>query len=220
MTELRQSPQRTIWAGFGFVTGLLGLALLISFLQVNRSRHLQLLRVIGPVADFTLTNQDGHLTTLADFTNHVWVADIVFTRCAGPCPRMTGQMRSLQNLLPADSAARLVTLTTDPEFDSPAVLKKYGQRFNADFSRWTFLTGTKGGIAALASGSLKLSAVPVKLEDQKDVADLFIHTTIFVIVDKHARLRGFFETGGDGVDWTNDVLPRLLKTVRQLENAP
>ena len=220
MTELRQSPQRTIWVGFGFVTGLLGLALLISFLQINRSRHLPLLRVIGPVADFTLTNQDGQIVTLADFTNHVWVADIVFTRCAGPCPRMTGQMRSLQNLLPADSAAKLVTLTTDPEFDSPAVLEKYGQRFNADTNRWTFLTGTKGEIAALASGSLKLSAVPVKLEDQKDVADLFIHTTIFVIVDKHARLRGFFETGGDGVDWTNSVQPKLLQSVRQLELEP
>ena len=130
---------------------------------------------------------------------------------------MTGQMRSLQNLLPADSAAKLVTLTTDPEFDSPAVLEKYGQRFNADTNRWTFLTGTKGEIAALASGSLKLSAVPVKLEDQKSVAALFIHTTIFVIVDKHARLRGFFETGGEGVDWTNSVLPKLLQSVRQLE---
>jgi len=220
MTKLRQSPQRTIWVGFGFVTGLLGLALLISFLQINRSRHLPVLRVIGPVADFNLTNQDGYLTTLADFSNHVWVADIIFTRCAGPCPRLTGQLRSLQNLLPPDSPARLVTLTTDPEFDSPAVLKKYGERFAVDPSRWTFLTGTKNEIAALASGSLKLSAVPVKLEDRKSVADLFIHTTIFVIVDKHARLRGFFETGGEGVDWTNSIQPQLLQSIRQLENEP
>ena len=220
MTEPRQSQQRTIWEGFSFVTGLLGLAVLISFLQINRSRHLAQLPVIGAVADFTLTNQDGRITTLADFTNHVWIADIIFTRCAGPCPRMTSQMKSLQNILPSESVAKLVTLTTDPEFDSPAVLKKYGERFNADANRWTFLTGTKNEIAALASGSLKLSAVPVKLEDQKDVADLFIHTTIFVVVDKHARLRGFFETGGEGVDWTNSVQPRILKTIRLLENEP
>ena len=220
MTEPRQSQQRTIWVGFSFVTGLLGLAVLISFLQINRSRHLAQLPVIGAVADFTLTNQDGRITTLADFTNHVWIADIIFTRCAGPCPRLTGQMKSLQNILPSESVAKLVTLTTDPEFDSPAVLKKYGERFNADANRWTFLTGTKNEIAALASGSLKLSAVPVKLEDQKDVADLFIHTTIFVVVDKHARLRGFFETGGEGVDWTNSVQPRILKTIRLLENEP
>ena len=127
-------------------------------------------------------------------------------------------MKFLQNLLPPDSDAKLVTLTTDPDNDSPAVLKKYGGHYDADFNRWSLLTGTKKEIAALASGSLKLSAVPVKIEEQKGAADLFIHTTIFVVVDKHAQLRGSFETGGDGVDWTNDVAPRLIKTIRQLEN--
>jgi cytochrome oxidase Cu insertion factor (SCO1/SenC/PrrC family) len=220
MTEPPPRPPRTIWIGFVLLFGFIGLAFALWLVQVVRSHNPPPLRVIGPVAAFTLTNQDGQPATLADFTNHVWVADIVFTRCAGPCPRMTGQMRSLQNLLPPDSDAKLVTLTTDPEFDSPAVLKKYGERFGADFRRWTFLTGTKNEIAALASGSLKLSAVPVKLEDQKSVADLFIHTTIFVVVDKHAQLRGSFETGGDGVDWTNSVQPQLLQAVRQLENEP
>jgi len=220
MTETPLRPPRTIGIGFLLLFGLMALAFALWFAQISRQMVRPPLPVIGPVADFTLMNQDGKLTTLADFTNHVWVADIIFTRCAGPCPRMTGQMRSLQNLLPPDSNARLVTLTTDPDFDSPAVLKKYGDRFNADFNRWTFLTGTKKEIAALASDSLKLSAVPVKPEDRKDDADLFIHTTIFVVVDKHAQLRGSFETGGDGVDWTNAAEARLLKTVRQLEAEP
>ena len=217
--ENSRSLPRSVWLGFSLVSGLVGLAVVVAVLQNSRAQK-SALPVIGPVADFALTNQDGKITTLADFTNHVWVADIIFTRCAGPCPRMTGQMENLQNLLPAGDNAKLVTLTTDPENDSPAVLKRYGEHFNADFNRWTFLTGTKQEIAALASGSLKLSAVPVKLEDQKSIADLFIHTTVFVVVDKHAQLRGFFETGGDGVDWTNDVAPRLLKTVRQLEREP
>ena len=55
-------------------------------------------------------------------------------------------------------------------------------------------TGTKTELGRLAANSLKLSAVPVKPEDQKNPADLFIHSTIFVVVDKHARLRGMFET--------------------------
>jgi len=220
MTENPLRPPRTIWIGFLLVFGLLALAFAMWFAQISRQLVRPPLPVIGRVEDFTLTNQDGKISTLADFTNHVWVADIIFTRCAGPCPRMTGQMKSLQNLLPPDSNARLVTLTTDPDFDTPTVLKKYAERFGADFNRWTFLTGTKKEIAALASDSLKLSAVPVKPEDRKDDADLFIHTTIFVVVDKHAQLRGSFETGGDGVDWTNEVQPRLLKTVRQLENEP
>jgi len=149
----------------------------------------------------------------------VWIADIIFTRCAASCPIMTGQMKLLQDALPPASNAKLVTLTTDPDYDSPAVLKKYGERFDADFNRWTFLTGTKSEIAALAGGSLKLSAVPVKPEDQKDSADLFIHSTIFVVADKQARLRGIFQTEGEGVDWTN-VQPHVIETVRQLEREP
>ncbi len=219
MKETPPRPPRTLWIGFTLLFGFMALAFVLWLVDFNRSQHPRL-PVIGPVADFALTNQDGKLSTLADFTNHVWVADIIFTRCAGPCPRMTGQMRWLQNQLPPASAAKLVTLTTDPENDSPAVLKKYADRFSAEAGRWTFLTGSKREIAALASGSLKLSAVPVKIEEQKDAADLFIHTTIFVVVDKHAQLRGSFETGGDGVDWTNDVAPRLLQTIRQLEHEP
>ena len=64
-----------------------------------------------------------------------------------------------------DGNARLVTLTTDPDYDSPAVLKRYGERYGADFNRWTFLTGTKAQIAGLAGDSLKLSAVPVPEKD-------------------------------------------------------
>jgi len=221
MTENPPRLPRTIWIGFVFLFGFISLAFLACFVQIARNQNLlQPLRVIGPVADFALTNQDGKITSLAAFTNHVWLADIIFTRCAGPCPRLTGLMRSLQDGLPKDSGVKLVTLTTDPEFDTPAVMKKYGGRFGEDFNRWTFLTGTKSEIAALAANSLKLSAQPVKPAEQKDVADLFIHTTIFVIVDKHAQLRGFFETGGDGVDWTNAVLPKILQSVRQLEKEP
>jgi protein SCO1/2 len=220
MTDVSPRPPRAVWVGLLLFFALFALAFLLWVVQAARNFGGTPLRVIGPVADFALTNQDGQPATLADFTNHVWVADIIFTRCAGPCPRMTAQMKSLQNSLPQNSAAKLVTLTTDPEFDSPEVLKKYGARFGADFSRWTFLTGTKMQIGLLGANSLKLSAQPVKPEDQKNAADLFIHTTIFVVVDKHAQLRGVFETGGDGVDWTNAVEPKLLRAVRQLENEP
>jgi protein SCO1 len=216
MAETPKQFPRTVWLGMGLAFGLLGLAYVVALAKMEHTRQVAL-PVIGQIADFTLTNQNGQLESLAGLTNHVWVADIIFTRCAGPCPRMTGQMKSLQDLLPLASQAKLVTLTTDPDNDTAAVMKKYGERFNADFNRWKFLTGTKKEIAGLASGSLKLSAVPVKLEDQKSVADLFIHTTIFVVVDRHAQLRGVFETGGEGVDWTNSVQPKLLATVHQLE---
>ncbi len=216
MSETATRPPRTIWVGFLFFFGLLGLAFAVWLAGIA---HNPPVGVIGPVADFTLTNQEGQVTTLADLTNHVWVADIIFTRCAGQCPRMTQQMKSLQDKLPSDSTARLVTFTTDPDYDSAAILKKYGQRAGADFHRWLFLTGTKREIAAVAGNSLKLSTQPIKLADRKSPVDLFIHATIFVVVDKHARLRTFFETAGDGVAWSK-VEPKILNVVRQLENEP
>src|ERR1700733_15106107 len=158
MENFRPSP-RPVWIGLGLASGLIGLAIFITLAQ-NFRGHKSALPVIGPVADFTLTNQDGKITTLADLTNHVWVADIIFTRCAGPCPRMTMQMKSVQDSLPSDSGVRLVTLTTDPDNDTPEVLKRYGEHYGADFSSWNFLTGTKAEIAGLAADSLKLSATP------------------------------------------------------------
>ena len=217
MAEPFQQLPRTLWLGVILLFGFLGLAYLLSLAEFKKQHALP---VIGAVADFTLTNQDGNATTLADLTNHVWVADIIFTRCAGPCPIITGHMKSLEDALPKTSDAKLVTLTTDPDFDTLEMMKRYGERFGADFSRWLFLTGTKAQIGALGAGSLKLSAVPVPPADQTNAADLFIHTTIFVIVDKHAQLRGSFETVGDGVDWTNAVQPRIVAAVRQLEREP
>jgi len=213
MASSRLPP--SLWLGVMFLLGFLAMAYLLSLAEVKQ--HETPLPVLGKVGPFTLTNQEGNVTTLTDLTNRVWVADIIFTRCAGECPRMTAQMKSVEDNLPADSGARLVTLTTDPDYDSPAVLKRYGEHFGADFSRWTFLTGTKGEIAGLAANGLKLSAVPIPVQDQKNPVDLFIHTSIFVLVDKHAQLRGIFETGGDGVDWTNVVEPQLLGTIHRLE---
>jgi len=204
--------------GSSLLFSLLGLTYLLAIVEINKSRQINL-PVLNPIADFTLTNQAGSVVSLADLTNHVWVADIIFTRCPGPCPRMSGQMKSLQDLIPATRNVRFVTLTTDPLFDTPSVLAKYATHYQADTNRWTFLTGAKREVAALAAGSLKLGSQPVPPAERKEEFDLFIHTTIFVMVDKHARLRGIFETGGDGVDWPS-VQTRLQLAAAQLEKEP
>jgi protein SCO1 len=206
----------TIWVGFGLFFTLLGLMYLLSLAEYGQARR-KPLPVLGHVADFTLTNQEGKVTTLADLTNRVWVADIIFTRCAGSCPVMSAEMKSLQDALPATSGAKLVTLTTDPDYDAPAILKKYGERYGADFQRWTFLTGTKNELAGLAASSLKLGSTPVAPQDRQSAVDLFVHSTIFVVVDKQAQLRGIFQTEGQDVDWTR-VKPQLLATVKRLES--
>jgi len=205
----------TIWVGFGLLFSLLGLMYLLSLMEYGRARQ-KALPVIDEVADFTLTNQEGNVTTLADLSNHVWIADIIFTRCAGNCPIMSTQMKSLQDALPSTGQAKLVTLTTDPDYDKPSILKRYGEHYGADFQRWTFLTGEKGELAGLATGSLKLGSTPVPPPDRTNSVDLFVHSTIFVVVDKQSRLRGSFQTQGQDVDWTK-IRPQILATVKELE---
>jgi protein SCO1 len=208
----------TLSAGLLLVLLTLLLAYLLTGLQsrVARTPHL---RVIGTVNDFALTNQTGAASSLADLRGRVWIADIIFTRCAGPCLKMTRQMKELQDALPVTEKTRLVTLTTDPEFDTPPVLEKYAARFDADTNRWIFLTGTKKEVGALAAGGLKLSAVEVKPAERQSESDLFIHSTRFVIVDKQARLRGVFDTEGEGADWKAEK-QKILAAVKQLEREP
>jgi protein SCO1/2 len=201
---------------------LVVLTLLAAFLLAGlRSRQApgQALPVYGQIADFMLTNQNGHAASLRDLRGRVWVADIIFTRCAGPCPKMTRQMKELQDALPPESPVRLVTLTTDPDFDTPPVLKAYADRFGADPTRWMFLTGAKPEIARLAIDSLKLTAVEKNPAERESPQDLFIHSTIFVIADKRGQLRGVFETTGEGID-PRVVQTQILAAVRSLEREP
>ena len=217
-------PDRRVPWTIGIGLLLLLLALVLVFLASalgSRARRTPQLNVYGQIGDFTLTNQSGTAVSLADLRGHVWIADIIFTRCPGPCLKMSRQMQEIQQALPSQSRVRLVSLTTDPDFDSPVVLKKYAERFDADPGRWQFLTGTKAAIGALASGtnSLNLSAVEVKPAERASPDDLFVHSTIFVIVDQRARLRGVFETGGEGVDWPHEK-EKLLAAARELEREP
>jgi len=200
---------------------LLLLTLLLAYLLTGlKARDVRSqLPVIAQVNDFALTNQAGASVSLAELRGRVWIADIIFTRCPGPCMRMTRQLKELQDALPAGGKTRLVTLTTDPDFDTPAVMAKYARQFDADTNRWIFLSGTKKEIGALATGSLKLSAVEVTPGERKSENDLFVHSTIFVVVDKQARLRGVFETGGEGVDWQIEK-KKILAAAKQLEREP
>jgi protein SCO1/2 len=105
MSESRSGSPKTIFIGFILLFAILALAFVIWTVDAARNRQPHLYPVISPVADFTLTNQAGQVTTLADLTKHVWVAENIFTRSAGPCPRLTSQMKSLQDKLPASSEA-------------------------------------------------------------------------------------------------------------------
>ncbi|HEY7647931.1 MAG TPA: SCO family protein [Methylomirabilota bacterium] len=96
----------------------------------------------GPARNFTLTDQDGQKVSLEDLRGKVTVVNFVFTYCPSGCPLTTAKWRSVQEAL-KDEPLHIVSVSIDPDHDTPPVLKAYGQKFGADFRRWSFLTGTK-----------------------------------------------------------------------------
>ena len=143
----------------------------------------------GTVQPFELTDQAGKKVTLADLEGHAWAACFVFTRCSGPCPRVSATMQRLQSAL-QDPDVRLVSVSVDASYDTPAVLTRYAQALGADPKRWSFLTGDEREIAAWIRESV-LS--PVERDATQPVGQSISHRTSNEAVDKQGRVRGFYE---------------------------
>lgn len=188
----RGGVSRLAWVSLGLV--LLGL---VALWAATRA----LTKVPGPVAatplgqvsDFRLTNQLGAPVNLGALRGRVWVGNVIFTRCPGPCASLTRLMAGIQSDLADLPEVRLVSLTSDPEFDTPAVLGEYGRKFQADPERWWFLTGAAAEIRRVAVHDLLLVVVEKQPEERSVPDDLFIHSTLLVVVDGEGRLRASVE---------------------------
>ena len=194
-----------VWSGLAVVI----LAICFTFVREQRGEEAPApsklglveegkLPVISQLNDFNLTNQFDKPVRLARFVDKVWFADIVFTRCAGPCPTMTKRMAELQSHFADNPEVAFATLTTDPEFDTPEVMKRFAQRHDAQDKNWDFLTGTKSEIVRLAVDEMKLIAREKPKGEQVTPEDLFIHSSYFVVIDQRGRLRGVLESLDDG----------------------
>jgi protein SCO1 len=216
MNEPARKIQWAVWGGL-----ILTIAAITGTFVWSRVAARELsLPVLCQIPDFALTNQNNQAVSMADLRGKVWVADIIFTRCPGPCARMTRRLADLQAALPADMPMRLVTFTSDPEYDTPPILKRYAERFGANSNQWWFLTGDKGKIRGLAVNDLKFVVVEKKPGEREAPDDLFIHSTWFVLVDAQGRVRGWTDHQGqlhayfDSAD--PDALKQVLTAIRQL----
>jgi cytochrome oxidase Cu insertion factor (SCO1/SenC/PrrC family) len=147
------------------------------------------LPVLGEVPDFSLIEANGQPLRRRDLQGRVWIASFIFTHCAGTCPIMTFHMKKLQAELPARDDLRLVSFTVDPDRDTPEVLQAYAKREGADTTRWLFLTGEKKPIHELAQKGFRLAVA----EGQGSEEEPILHSTKFVLVDKQARIRGYYD---------------------------
>ena len=119
------------------------------------------LPVLGKVPDFELTDHTASPFGSARLDSGLWVANFIFTRCAATCPLQTATMAQLQERLKAKNLLQEITLVSfsvDPGFDSPEVLRRYGEEYGADPDRWRFLTGSREEIWDLSKAGFKLGS--------------------------------------------------------------
>jgi len=131
----------------------------------------------APAAPFTLTDQRGEPFDSASLKGRVWLGSIFFANCPGPCFRENQAIADiLREIDDPDLVA--VSLTCDPDNDTPDVLRRYADRFAADPARWKFLTGDMGVITKVANETFFLPA------------EVGVHSERGVVFDREGRLRG------------------------------
>jgi protein SCO1/2 len=193
-TARAPSLTATIWKAV-----VLGIPLVIATVfffvwraQVNDLRN-RTVRSYGTLPSFQLTNQNGQSFGSAQLAGKIWIADFIFTSCPGPCPMISSRMSELQKPL-RESDVHLVSISVDPEKDTPEVLRGYAEKLKAQPGRWDFLTGSKATIYDLSRNGFKLAA------DENGGQGVPVHSTRFVLVDRHGEIRGYYDAlAPDGV---------------------
>jgi protein SCO1 len=143
----------------------------------------QRLPKIAPAPAFALTSQDGTRVSLADLRGKIVAVTFIYTSCTDTCPVLTALMAHVQDKLGQDFGERVafVSITVDPERDTPEVLKQYADTFGADLKGWAFLTGDPAAIRDITRRYGVFAAKNAKGEVD--------HTFLTSIVDRNSMLR-------------------------------
>ena len=154
-----------------------------------------------PIPDFTLTDQQGRALKLSDFRGQLVAVDFIYTRCPLPdvCPRLSANFARLQKKFGGKIA--LLSITLDPEHDTPDVLTDYARRWRADSQTWHFLTGSMDGVRQVAG---RFGVVYWAEEGS------ITHTSATAIVGADGRLRAVVE----GSSFTSQQLIDLVEAFR------
>jgi cytochrome oxidase Cu insertion factor (SCO1/SenC/PrrC family) len=153
---------------------------------------------VDGTAPFTLTDQDGKPFSSSALAGKVWLGAIFFANCPGPCFRENQAIAEILREI-EDPNFMVVSLTCDPANDTPEVLRRYADRFDADKDRWKFLTGDLAEITRVGTQRFKL---PVELG---------VHAEKGVVFDREGKLRGGFSlTDPDRAKLLADLIREVL----------
>lgn len=180
-----------LWA---FFIGIVVLTLLRPALRFDPEPPV----VLNTLPEFRLTASTGESFGSRELAGSVWVANFIFTRCVSICPGLTEAMSRLdRRYAEAGIDVRLVSVSVDPDHDTPEVLAAYGREHGIDPRRWTLLTGAQEPLRELVQQGFRTAmGIPEATGNLVDVA----HSGKFVLVDGQGRIRGYYDSDGEGLD--------------------
>ncbi len=146
------------------------------------------------VPPFQLINQDSLLITDKDYLGKVYVAEFFFTRCPSICPIMTKNLVSLQNHFENEDDFGVASFSITPQYDTPSVLKEYGEKYGVTDMDWHLMTGDKETIYDLANSGFNIFAA-----EMPDAPGGFEHSGLFALVDKEGYLRSRSDKFGNPI---------------------
>jgi protein SCO1/2 len=181
-------------------------AIAFAALIVAGCRHESELPKLFPVPDARLVDERGQAVQLAANKGSVTVYDFIFTNCGGTCPLMTAAMRNVTKKIAKDAPVRFVSISVDPQRDTPAQLAAYAKRMRND-DRWMFLTGDRNAIVDLSVKGFKLAA-----GDPQPGGEPLLHSSKFAIADRNGILRAYIGATDEGaVQQVHDVVADLVR---------
>jgi protein SCO1 len=171
------------WPALALAVGLMVWAPLARAHEAGHAQPEERLPAIGAAPDFLLTSQDGKQVRLEDLRGKVVAVAFIYTSCPDVCPMLTDKMARVQDELGADFGPKVafVSITVDPERDTPAVLKEYAEALGANLAGWTFLTGRRAALREVAHGYGV--AVATAADGGVD------HTLLTTLIDRHGVMR-------------------------------
>lgn len=163
---------------------------------------------------FELVDQNGMPFRSSAMSGKVWVVDFFYSSCPGPCPALTSQLSSVHRDFAGESGVAFMSISSDPDKDTPEILRAYAGRFHAD-ERWFFLTGEKAKIYELANSGFKLS-----LKEMVDSPEPISHSTRLCLVDQQGWVRGFYEGVGEESSLAGMRLREDVRAILQETGVP
>lgn len=197
----------------------LGVVIFFNYLTTKigqkRSNRLPMITLLEK--DFEGLERSGKTVRFSELQGKILIIGHVFTRCPQGCAGVASAMSELRQEFAADADnIQFISLSIDPEHDTPQVLTDWAKKFNADYPNWWFMTGDKKTLSHYVSKQIKFNAIQEIEPAKGDQPPVIYHDLRLALVDAKANVRGYYEVASADPETANLYKDLLRKGIRQL----